>query len=147
MGPILSINAFLPFVRKGTDKKLIYITSGAGDVDMTRLSRLSAQIGYSTSKAGGSLVMAKYAGELAEEGIKTLSISPGWVETPATEGLTQDQGVYDYLFNAFKRIQPDVTGMIKVEKSVKAQMDLIAKLDADMSGSFLSHHGNKQWVD
>lgn len=86
-GPIFSINAFLPLIRKGAEKKLVYITSGAGDVDMTRNSRLSAQIGYSTSKAGGNIVMAKYAGELAEEGIKTVSISPGWVETPASKWM------------------------------------------------------------
>ncbi|OQO06960.1 hypothetical protein B0A48_07526 [Cryoendolithus antarcticus] len=147
IGPMLTINAFLPLIGKGSEKKLIYITSGAGDIDMTRYSRLAAQIGYSASKAGGNVVMAKYAGELFDSGIKTLSISPGWVETPATEGLTEDPAVYDYLFNAFKRIQPNVSGMIKAEQSVKAQLEVIAKLDAEGSGAFVSHHGDRQWVD
>ncbi|OQN95152.1 hypothetical protein B0A48_18756 [Cryoendolithus antarcticus] len=147
IGPILTINALLPLIHNGNEKKLIYITSGAGDVDMTRKSRLAGQIGYSASKAGGNVVMAKYAGELADEGIKTISISPGWVETPATEGLTANPAVLEYLLSAFKRLDPDVAGMIKVEESVKAQLEVIARLDAESSGAFVSHHGDKKWVD
>ncbi|KAK6440813.1 hypothetical protein LTR95_002968 [Oleoguttula sp. CCFEE 5521] len=144
---MLTINAFLPLIRKGTEKKLIYITSGAADVDMTRISRLTGQIGYSASKAAGNMVMAKYAGDLATESIKTLSIAPGWVETPATEGLTQNPAVFDYLLNAFKRIDPNVKGMIPAGQSIKAMLDVIARLDAESSGAFVSHHGDKTWVD
>nr|OQO24099.1 hypothetical protein B0A51_05942 [Rachicladosporium sp. CCFEE 5018] len=147
IGPMLTINAFLPLIRKGAEKKLIYITTGAADVDMTRVSRLTGQIGYSASKAAGNMVMAKYAGELAESGIKTLSIAPGWVETPATEGLTQNPEVFEYLVNAFKRIDPNVKGMITAEQSIKAMLEVIARLDADGSGAFVSHLGNKKWVD
>ena len=37
-------------------------------------------LGYCTSKAAGNIIMAKYSAELKGEGIKTLSLSPGWVD-------------------------------------------------------------------
>lgn len=40
-------------------------------------------MGYSAAKAAMMVVTTKYAIELAPEGIKTLSMSPGWVNTDA----------------------------------------------------------------
>ena len=40
-------------------------------------------VGYSVAKAGMNMVMTKLGVELAAEGIKTLSMSPGWVDTDA----------------------------------------------------------------
>ena len=68
-------------VRKGDMKKLIYITSGNGDHNFIRISEVPNLLGYCTSKAAGNIVMAKYAAELKGEGIKALSLSPGWVDT------------------------------------------------------------------
>ncbi|KAK5109753.1 hypothetical protein LTR62_006593 [Meristemomyces frigidus] len=146
LGPMLAINACLPLIRKGSEKKIVYITSGAGDVDMTRISRLTGQIGYAASKAGGNVIIAKYAGELYEEGIKTLSLSPGWVETPATSTLT-DPAIMAYLMETFGRVQPNLRGMIPAEESISAMLKVIGKLDMETSGAFLSHHGDKQWLD
>lgn len=40
-------------------------------------------LGYGAAKAGMNLVMAKFAADLAPQGVKTLSMGPGWVATDA----------------------------------------------------------------
>ena len=78
---ISTVNHFLPLIRHGDLKKIVYITSGIGDINVTRVCELPNLLGYSVSKASGNIMMAKYAAELKHEGIKTLSLSPGWVAT------------------------------------------------------------------
>lgn len=78
---ISTINAFLPLIREGEMKKIIYITSAIGHIDLNRVCELPGFLGYSVSKAAGNIVMAKYSVELKQEGIKTLSLAPGWVQT------------------------------------------------------------------
>ena len=58
----------------------------------------------------------------------------------------KDPVVFNYLLSAFKRLDPNVTGMISVEESVSAQLKVIANLDEGDSGDFVSHHGNKDWL-
>ena len=77
-----TINAFLPIIRNSTEKKIIFISTGAADLDFILKAEMPSQVGYSVSKAGMDIVMAKYAIELASEGVLTLSLSPGWVATP-----------------------------------------------------------------
>lgn len=87
IGAINSINRFLPLVRKGELKKIIYITSPTGDAEFTRKCGVTVTIGYTVTKAAMNLVMSKYAAELKGEGIKTLALSPGWVDTDGSKQL------------------------------------------------------------
>ena len=75
----------MQLIRNGTEKKIAFVTSNSGDVEFTRITGLPALIGYSVAKAGMNMVMTKFGVELAPEGIKTVSISPGWVNTDAGE--------------------------------------------------------------
>lgn len=77
------INSFLDLIRSGKEKKIIFISSQSGSIEFTRVTGFSTVMGYSASKAAMELVIAKYGAELAHEGIKTLSLSPGWVDTDA----------------------------------------------------------------
>lgn len=77
------INAFLDLVRNGKEKKIMFVSSNSGDIEFSRITGMSAMVGYSISKAGMNMVMTKYAIELAAEDIKTVSVSPGWVDTDA----------------------------------------------------------------
>ena len=81
------INTFLDLIRKGTEKKIIFVTSASGDIEVTRIAGLPAMIGYSVAKMGMNMLVTKFGAELAHEGIKTLSISPGWVDTDAGKSL------------------------------------------------------------
>jgi len=140
---VQAINAFLPLVRKGSAKKLIYITSGNGVPEISRVCEIPNLLGYCTSKAAGNIVMAKYHAELKSEGIKTLSLSPGWVDTESGRPPTQE--AFDWLLSAFKKMQPDVTGPITAEESVRLQLEVVDGLDASNSGMVLSQHGDDKW--
>lgn len=83
-----TINALLPLVEKSQQKKIIYISSGIGDIPTTRATEMPNLLGYSVSKAAGNIIIAKYAVELKAKGIKTLAMSPGWVETDAGKCLS-----------------------------------------------------------
>jgi NAD(P)-dependent dehydrogenase (short-subunit alcohol dehydrogenase family) len=80
---IYVVNAFLDLIRKGEGKKIIFLSSPSGDVEFTRITGSSNMLGYSVSKAALNMAATKFAVELAPEGIFTLSVSPGWVDTDA----------------------------------------------------------------
>ena len=88
------INCFLGLIRKGQEKKIIFISSPSGDVDFNRITGIASVVGYSAAKAGMNNVMAKYHAELAPEGIKTLSMSPGWVATDAGKYPSMGRLIY-----------------------------------------------------
>lgn len=46
----------------------------------------------------------------------------------------------------FKKSKPDFSGPISPEESVQAQKKVIEGLTLEQSGSFLSHHGDKNWL-
>ena len=83
------INGFLDLVRNGKEKKVIFVSSQSGDVEFTRVTGFATVLGYSVAKAGMNLVMSKFSAELAQEGIKTLSLSPGWVDTDAGQSMRE----------------------------------------------------------
>lgn len=82
---ILSItnttNVFLPLIRNGEGKKIIVLSSAFADIEFTRMAEIPFHIPYSISKAAMGILVAKYAVELKSEGIMTLSMAPGWVDT------------------------------------------------------------------
>ncbi|KAL6857370.1 NAD(P)-binding protein [Trichoderma novae-zelandiae] len=141
-----TINELLPLIEKGQQKKIIYISSGMGDIDVTRATGVPSMLGYAISKAAGNIVMAKYAAELKAKGILTLSLSPGWVETDAArEGLSTSEA-YQWMLSSFQKMDPTVKGMISTEESVKAQLSVIDSLDEKLSGAFVSQKGNnREW--
>ncbi|KAH7308973.1 putative short-chain dehydrogenase [Stachybotrys elegans] len=147
LGTMYCINHFLPLIRKGEHKKIIYITSGSGDMGFTRQVGVTATVGYGMSKAGMMLVMAKYAAELEVEGIKTLSLSPGWVATDLTRGLLTSPEILDVALKMMQKANPDVKGMMSPEESVRMQLKVIEGLTMEQSGMVLSHHGDENnWV-
>jgi NAD(P)-dependent dehydrogenase (short-subunit alcohol dehydrogenase family) len=86
---IFVVNAFLDLVRHGKEKKIIFISSPSGDIEFNRVTGVTNMLGYSVSKAGMNIVTTKFGAELAQEGIKTLSLSPGWVDTDAGQSPPQ----------------------------------------------------------
>jgi NAD(P)-dependent dehydrogenase (short-subunit alcohol dehydrogenase family) len=80
---IFVINSFLDLVRNGKEKKIILISSQSGDIEFNRITGLPNVLGYSAAKAAMMVIITKYGAELAQYGIKTLSLSPGWVDTDA----------------------------------------------------------------
>jgi NAD(P)-dependent dehydrogenase (short-subunit alcohol dehydrogenase family) len=96
---IYVINTFLDLIRNGKEKKIIYISSPSGDVEFNRITGISTLLGYSASKAGMNVIITKFGVELAQDGIKTLSLSPGWVNTDAGQ-LIERRIVSAYVTNS-----------------------------------------------
>ena len=94
LGPIHTINAFLPLLKAGTTKKCLTISSTAGSPKVANTSNFVVSGGYGISKAGLNLAIAKYAARFRDEGIIFLSVTPGMVKTmPGSECfLAVDQG-------------------------------------------------------
>jgi NAD(P)-dependent dehydrogenase (short-subunit alcohol dehydrogenase family) len=161
---IYVINSFLELVRNGKEKKIIFISSPSGDVEFTRVTGLSAGLGYSVSKAGMNIVATKFGAELAQDGIKTLSLSPGWVNTDAGKSIrkanrvgteywlrtartvTGEPAVREYMLNAFRKLGQTVNGPVPVDESVTDMLQVIQSLTEANSGKFVTHHGNNdEW--
>jgi len=142
---IYVINSFLGLVRNGKEKKIIFISSPSGDVEFNRVTGISTVLGYSISKAGMNVVTTKFGAELAQDGIKTLSLSPGWVDTDAAREVTGEPAIRKFMLSAFRKLDPSVNGPISVDESVAAQLQVIQGLTEVDSGKSLSHHGNNDW--
>ena len=81
MGAVAATNAFLPLIEKGTQKKVINISSAAGDSEFVEKSRYASGVPYGISKAALNLINTKYAIEFHGKGYTFLAISPGIVDT------------------------------------------------------------------
>ena len=86
IGAVAITNAFLPLIEKGTQKKVINISSAAGDPGFVQKTGY-ASAAYGISKAALNYITAKYAVEFRGKGYTFLAISPGFVETSPRESL------------------------------------------------------------
>lgn len=83
-GPMKVTEAFLPHVRAGRLKKIVFITSRAGSISergaLPHMKRGGPYI-YRTSKAAANAVAKAIAFDLQPEGIAVVVLHPGWVRT------------------------------------------------------------------
>lgn len=118
---MFAVNAFLPLIRKGNLKKVVYISSGMADINVIRVCELPSLLGYAVGKASGNIMMAKYAAELKAEGIKTLSLSPGWVETDTGKSNTSVFRTYHILMTWVNHSQ----GISHFARSIPVHVELL----------------------
>ncbi|KAK7063704.1 hypothetical protein R3P38DRAFT_2492452, partial [Favolaschia claudopus] len=145
-----STNAFLPLLKNGSVKKVLMLSSGFGDLDLTLRGEVPAQPSYSIVKAALNMVVAKYAAQYKTEGFVFLSISPGFVDTSATQTGPPSAGALEerkMLMKAIPLIAPNFTGPISTEQSVQMQLEVFENWPVEKSGAFVSHYGNTtQWL-
>ncbi|KAI8995220.1 short-chain dehydrogenases/reductase [Trametes punicea] len=147
IGVIHTINAFLPLLRAGTAKKVIALSSGIADNDLTLKAGIVIQAPYGISKAGLNVVIAKYAAELRPEGFTFLSLSPELVNTAEKPPTPEEQEVFQGFVTRLQHYAPHWNGKaITPEMSVKLLLDIIERSTVKYTGAFLSHWGNKQWL-
>ena len=179
-GTLWLVNALLPLIEAGREKKIVLLSTGLADLDFINVTGISYVIPYTIAKFGTNVLAAKYAAELKEKNVKVLALSPGWVDTdkalPAdgefvptahdflsllssitylrlihmltrvSTAPPEYVAFFNQMLSQFQKAVPDVKGMIPVEDSVKMQLEVVDKLDMGMSGQFLSHHGDKNWL-
>lgn len=81
IGDIHLFNLTIPLIQAGRIKKIIAISSGHADVDITAKYQVSDNAIYSISKTALNMAIAKFSAQYAKEGILFLSVSPGFVDT------------------------------------------------------------------
>jgi len=148
LGLVYTITAFLPLVRKSAGK-VINISTGMADIDLTNSIEIPDAGPYSISKAASNVVIAKYNAEFGKEGVLFLSISPGYVATETNIEAGSKYGEQAQAMGAkFAAYAPHFKAPLTPEESVTAVLGVIAEKSVKNGdgGQFISHLGNKQWL-
>ena len=117
IAPLMLSQLLMPNLRKGKDKKMVYLTSKMGSIGDN--SGGGSYI-YRSSKTALNSAVKSLAIDLAAEGFSAALLHPGWV-------LTDMGGP-----NALIDTKTSVTGMLKV----------VDDLDPQTSGSFFNYDGS-----
>ncbi|KAL8921385.1 MAG: hypothetical protein Q9172_004049 [Xanthocarpia lactea] len=150
VGVIQTINVFVPLLRKGTEKKVLTISTGMADTDIINEVEIDVAAPYSISKAAVNAAVAKYNALYKKEGILFMAVSPGVVDTGNNPDPSDEEAMKGLmaLGAKFAAYAPHFTGPIQPEESVRQVLELFknASLEKGDGGSFISHLGNKQWL-
>lgn len=78
IGPMMLSQALLPQLLQGSLKTIVAVTSIMGSMACNELGRYYS---YRASKAGLNAIMQSMAIDLAPQGVRVLTVHPGWVKT------------------------------------------------------------------
>ena len=91
LGAVRVTQAFLPLLRRTEAARIVMMSSGLGSIsatlDMTSENWTVPMAGYCASKAALNMFAAKFAKDLAPEGIKVNAADPGLTATDLTGGM------------------------------------------------------------
>jgi len=147
LGPILTTNAFLPLLRKGTLKKVLTLDTGLADPELNLKADFAGQTAYCISKSAVEMVGVKYAIALKADGFTFLAISPGLVNTAEAPPPPEAMPGIIKMVGAFLKVYPNWKGSpIEPPESVEKMLAILDKVTPEDSGKFISHLGNKQWL-
>jgi len=116
IAPVLLTQLLIDSLRKGEDKKLVYITSKMGSIED---NSGGGQYIYRSSKAALNAAVKSLSVDLADDGFSVLLLHPGWVRT--------DMG--------------GPNALIDTHTSVSGMLDLVDGLKQAHSGQFLAYDG------
>ncbi len=71
----------MPLILKGRAKKVIAISSGMSDPEMTLKADIFQATSYGMSKAALNVAVAKFSALYREKGVLVMAICPGAVDT------------------------------------------------------------------
>jgi len=149
VGAIVVTNAFLPLIEKGTQKKVINISSAAGDSEFAEKFGYATAVPYGISKAALNLINTKYAVEFRGKGYTFLAIAPGLVDTRAVNvtRTVEEEARRDAMFRIFKAGDPDWNGVpLLPRQSADLVLDVIDRATPEESGRFVSQYGDRRWL-
>ncbi|KAL4909126.1 hypothetical protein BDW74DRAFT_77830 [Aspergillus multicolor] len=73
--------AFIPLLQKGTQKKVINISTTLASITLARAAHVLAAPAYKISKAAMNALTVQYALDYEKEGFTFMALSPGWLKT------------------------------------------------------------------
>lgn len=147
-GVIKTINAFMPLIRKGNVKKVVVISSLAGDSDMINRFDFDTSGPYAMSKSAVNTAVALFSSIYKKEDILFLAMAPGVVDTGHAERFTAEQREKaQRMFGTFLKMKPDFR-QLSPEESARMCLDVTnkASIENGDGGRFLSQNGNKEWL-
>jgi NAD(P)-dependent dehydrogenase (short-subunit alcohol dehydrogenase family) len=98
IGPIHFFNAFMPLILKGKAKKVIAISTGGADTEMTLKADWYQATGYSMTKAALNMAVAKFSATYRQKGVLFMAICPGAVDTGSLQiGMWSSQNPRSWL--------------------------------------------------
>lgn len=115
-GPLFSVQAFLPHLRRSDSAGIAIISSHMGSQQHDAANAYA----YRSSKAGVNNIMVTLSHELAEEGIAVAAYHPGWVRT--------DMG--------------GANAHLSVEQSAEALAQRFEQLNMARTGQFINYDGS-----
>ncbi|MGF1754404.1 SDR family oxidoreductase [Vibrio makurazakiensis] len=118
IAPLKLVEALLPLLSKGRDKKVMCLSSKVGS--MTENTSGGGYI-YRSSKAALNSVVKSLSNDLTSQGFTVIALHPGWVQT--TMG--------------------GPNALIDTQTSVKGLSDVIRSVGTKDSGRFLNYDGNE----
>ncbi|KAJ0318051.1 hypothetical protein COL5a_010798 [Colletotrichum fioriniae] len=149
VGNVHLFSLFLPLILKGDVKKVIAISSGMADHEMVNQYRLEVSAPYSISKTGVNMAVSKFHAQYAPDGVLFMSICPGIVDTGHNQKLSEEHQEYFLKTGAiFNEYAPGVS-LATPEDSVNDVLKVIydSSLENGRGGEFISHLGNKRWLE
>lgn len=139
VAPHRLIQAFLPLVRAGVQKKIIVVGSSAGSFGLFRpvASEGFSMGAYGVSKASLHFMVMLYAAELTPaEGILFASVHPGDVDTTgARDFLNESPGLKE-------KLEESGRPLISVRESVEGVLKVVEGLTKERSGDLLAWNGD-----
>ena len=117
IAPMLLTQLIIDNLRKGQDKKLLYVTSKMGSIDD---NKGGGSYVYRSSKAALNAIVKSIAVDLSSEGFTAAVLHPGWVQT--------DMG--------------GPNALIDTQTSVSGMMSVIDHLSDNHAGRFFNYDGN-----
>ncbi|TVY73125.1 putative oxidoreductase [Lachnellula suecica] len=149
IGPIHLFNAFIPLILAGKTKKVIAISTGAADTEMTLKPDMYQATAYSITKAALNMAVAKFSAVYRETGVLFMAICPGAVDTGSLQIATEEEGALAMaMFGKFKAYSPTFEGPAPVDAAAKSVLGLAYKatVDGGYAGVFMSHTEKKPYL-
>ncbi|KAL8849530.1 MAG: hypothetical protein Q9221_005464 [Calogaya cf. arnoldii] len=119
LGVHWTTRAFLPFLKKGTQKKVVNISTTLASITDSAKAHYLPAPSYKISKAAMNSLTVQYALDFEKEGFTFMALSPGWMRTDLGGGDMAD---------------------LTTEQGAKASLDMIFKPGQELNGQFPRVH-------
>ncbi|EDR12976.1 uncharacterized protein LACBIDRAFT_312065 [Laccaria bicolor S238N-H82] len=124
-------SAFLPLVKKSAVKKIIFITSVLGSLELGGSWPFITN-SYSISKAALNMLARKWGAVLKHEGVTVALVHPGWVQTDLGDEIKEWMETY-------AKNSPQIT----TAQSSAGILAVAKKVTIDSTASFYNYDGSK----
>lgn len=110
VAPIIVAKHFVSLLEKGNQPKILNMSSWLGSLT---LKNTGSNYSYATSKAALNMMTRALAHDLAPQGIATVAVNPGWVQTRMggfSANLSPEESVQRLIDNVLNRLTVENTG-------------------------------------